>query len=256
MRMKKIFPFLVCIVFFSLQARAQSGRYFFPITQTNVNGTHGTVWVTELYAHNHSDEIVWITNNFACQLSAVHACDMDLPPRSSVSLGLSSDPYMFYAVLEERDIGKVSFSSFVRNVSGRVQSWGTAIPVPELTAFRSLPLRIAPVPADPEYRVSLRLYTFQDDVVSVDVEIWLLDGGLHEVNRVRTLRVLPLYEGEYKRYGSSFEIHDLLGGIPGIDPTSRVAIRALAPSSRNSDRWWGFATVTNNTSQQVTVFEP
>lgn len=135
MRMKKIFPHLLFIVFFSLEATAQSGRYLFPITRTNVNGTHGSLWVTELYAHNHSDEPIWISNNFNCQFSAVHACDAELRPRSS--MGLSSDPYDIYGVVEERDIGKVSSSSFVRNVSGRVQSWGTAIPVPDLTAFRS-----------------------------------------------------------------------------------------------------------------------
>jgi len=254
--MRKLLPTLLFIVFLSPHANAQSGRYLFPIAQTNVNGAQGSFWVTELYAHNHSDEIVWITNNFSCQLSAVHACDMDVPPRSSVSLGLSPDPYMFYGVTEERDAAKVSFSSFVRNVSGTVQSWGTAIPVPDLADFRSLPLHISTVPADPAYRVSLRLYTFPEEVASVEVEIWQLGGGLRDVNRLGSFSILPLPEGEHGRFGSSFEAHHLLDRIGGVDPTSRVAIKVLAPPSHNTNRWWGFAAVTHNASQQVTVFTP
>lgn len=254
--MKRLFPPLLLILCLSPHAQAQSGRFLVPIAQTNVNGAQGSLWVTELYAHNHSDEVVWISNNVSCQWSAEHACDQDVPARSSVSVGLSFEPYMFHGVTKERDIGKVTFSAYVRNVSGTVQSWGTALPVPDVATFRPSPLRISPVPADPEYRVSLRLYTFSEEVASVDVEIWLLDGGLREVNRLGTLSVLPLYEGEYKRYGSSFEVHDLLGRISGMDPTSRVAIKVLAPPSHDSNRWWGFATVTHNTSQQVTVFAP
>lgn len=254
--MKRLFPPLLLILCLSPHAQAQSGRFLVPIAQTNVNGAQGSLWVTELYAHNHSDEVVWINNIVDCRWSAEHACDQDVPPRSSVRVGLSFEPYMFHGVTKERDIGKVTFSAYVRNVSGTVQSWGTALPVPDVATFRPSPLRISPVPADPEYRVSLRLYTFSEEVESVDVEIWQLDGALREINRVESLRLLAIPEGEYKRYGSYFETHHLLGGIAGVDPTSRVAIKVLAPTSQSSNRWWGFATVTHNTSQQVTVFAP
>lgn len=228
-----------------------------PVTKSAIPGANGSLWVTEHYAHNHSDSTMWVTNNFSCQWSAVHASDVEVPSRSTVRIArayASGVPYEFWGVTEGSDEA-FSVTSFVRNINGDTDPWGTALPVAGGDDFRTQPVHIAPVPADPAYRVSLRAWAWSgraDSLVAeiVDVDEWGRPGDV-----LGTVILPRVPESRSPSVSSYFEIHDLLSAIADRDSESRVGIRISAPSAPDAFLW-SFASITHNDSQHVTVFAP
>ena len=230
-----------------------------PLADLATAGAHGTVWITEAYAHNHSDSILYINDIPECAIAVDLGCHIPIPPRGVVALhGISPvvprRPYSIWHVMAG-DPEALSITSLVRNVSDEVDPWGTALPTHAV--FRSQPLQIGAVPADPEYRVSLRVYALDSgsDIPSVDVEFYSFERTVlvqpHLLGRT-TMTAMPISHHMRATY---FESHNVLGSLPHLDPDSRVVIKVAVPGSP-STLLWGFATITHNETQHVTVFAP
>lgn len=256
--MKKAAVLFLMLASFHLHAH-DDGSQIVPIALPDTPGAGGSLWVTEHYFHNHSDEPLWVTNIARpCQFSAEHACDGQLAPRSTTKADLLylDRPFDVWHVTEG-DPGAFSITSIVRNTASDVDPWGTSIPTPAAADFFSGSFHVAPVPVDPAYRVSLRIYSIPEEVelTSVTVEIWqyedLYTGSMQLVD---TLVLPPVPYGDSEHYGSYFETHNLFGTITAGSDDARALIRV---SSSNSEQLlWGFASITHNVTHHVTIFAP
>jgi hypothetical protein len=264
--MSRLRPLLLCLALTSslfAQDAPPEGVVLLPITKTEVPGANGSLWVTELYLHNHSDQVLWVTNTWGgCRLSAVHACDVRLDPRSTVRETSTppqfprNDAYHYWYVTEGAP-SAFSASTFVRNIGTDVDPWGTAVPAARAADFKTEPLHLAPVPGDPAYRVSLRVYVWSWFTHSSElaVEIWTTGGSGNAPSLVRSL-TLPAVPKQYADApGSYFEAHDIFAGIPARGASDRFTIRMATPASPGA-RLWGFASIVHNETQHVTVFAP
>lgn len=256
--MKKAALLFLIIASVPLHAH-NDGSQIVPIALPDTPGAGGSIWVSKHYLHNHSDEPLWVTNNMRpCQFSAEHACDAQLPPRSTTEVSLLGihRPFDVWHVTEG-DPRAFSITTVVRNTASDVDPWGTSIPTPAAADYFSGSFHVAPVTVDPAYRVSLRIYSIPQEaaLTSVTVEIWQYDDIFTgSVQLVDTLILPPVpYEGS-ELYGSYFETHDLFRGLTEGSDDARALIRVRASDSEQ--RLWGFASVTHNVTHHVTIFAP
>jgi hypothetical protein len=186
-------------------------------------------------------------------------CDFQIPPRSTLRItGPFTDPTGPYDIwiVTGGDASAFGLTSFVRNTAIEIDPWGTAIPTPLVEDFFTGPFHIAPVPGDPDYRVSLRVYALTEgpDLATITVEIWLYGSSSSvPLTLADTLTVSSTPHPESR--GSYFELHDLLASVPGRTEDTRALIRINAPSSPEVPIW-GFASLTHNATQHVTIFAP
>lgn len=238
------------------------GQILIPVAFNTVSGANGSQWTTEHYAHNNGSETVWISVITGCRLSAVHACDE--PVGGGVTRSLPNyyydRPFAVWLVKEGAP-ETVSISSFVRNRSDGRDGWATAIPNPRLSDFFAEQFHIAPVPADRGSRVSLRLYSlpWEAEISSLDVEFWIYAGagGASPTHLVetRTISIVSYSNGEGQLVPMGYaEVHDVFAGLADRTDSTLVSVLVKAPDPHA--RIWGFASVTNNETQHITVFAP
>lgn len=161
------------------------------------------------------------------------------------SLGLRERGVLFHP---PRSLaGSLGYAAFVRDRSRDAERWGTEIPVVREENFTTRLLDFPHVPNDPRYRVTLRVY-FLDaprDTVLVDV-----------VSRANSnARVFFSMDGQKRDdLEPGFAIMENLTARLQNAPAGpmRVTLR----SNYEVTRFWGFLTVTNNETQQVTVITP
>ena len=143
---------------------------------------------------------------------------------------------------------RVTFGLLARDLSRQQDALGTELPVVREADLRDGVFSLLSVPADPRYRVSLRLYGI-DDVRRVVLRIRLMDNTSSDVSvQIVTLRPAS-YGGGSATFGY---IGDLLTQYPQIAGKGPLHLEVDA----NGARVWGFVSVTNNETQHVTVIRP
>jgi hypothetical protein len=233
-----------------------------PITpEGEVHGANGSIWGTELRLFN--------DNPFAIQLDGPLYCD-------DIILGCYPAPFEAFSTRSvpafRRDetvdgaflwipnpaVDGVHFSLRVRDVSQNAQSWGTSIPVVSRSDFGNH-VTIIDVPTDPRYRGMLRVYSASPAPQSVQVRIFNEhDHRTPVVERTVDLSGIlnPVFDPtpDHPAYA---QIDLLTPEVRAAGDVVRVEIDNLGDVvSPPPPGIWGFVSVTNNESQQITTMLP
>ncbi len=219
-------------------------------------------WKTRLVIFNHGDEdLSGIVLNWPCGIP--EGCPTPVSARSTVTLTAAEwfsydTGFLLYPGVEDPD---VFYSLRAFDVSRSTLNYGTAIPVVPLASFTEMPLELLEVPSDPNFRLTLRIYAVPPAAPSVRVRVYWSDDSevpvSWESQAIRRERTYQLVVPPGAAAGHSFSpasgavIGDLLEGMEG-QGTLRIEVRSATPGVPI----WAFGSVTNNTTQMVTVVVP
>ena len=240
-----------------------------------VAGANGSRWKTDFAIYNGgpaSAHLLW------CSPAPADACPADLredeevkagerqtvlprrqhPPASSAVPGR----VVYFAPLPDdggvlsaaaADAENLTFALRVFDTSRSELSAGTEIPVVRQSSFRTSATDLVNIPVDSNFRVTLRLYEMNLD--RADFLIVVYDhvmARIHDYYRVSVTTSTPQNE---LRFEPGYLVLD---NLRPFDTPSRSSSRVrihIEPLSAGS-AFWAFVSVTNNTTQQVTLVTP
>ncbi|HEX9163234.1 MAG TPA: IPT/TIG domain-containing protein [Thermoanaerobaculia bacterium] len=138
-------------------------------------------------------------------------------------------------------------SSFVANLrvadlSRSFANFGTEIPVVRKADFRNGAIALAGIPLTPQFRLTLRIYSLEQESTTVTVR-WIQGGS-------ETVDLRPAAGIFHPAYAQ-------VSQFPGFvaSPVPERADLLIEPSDP-SRRIWAFVSVTNNETQDITVIAP
>lgn len=144
----------------------------------------------------------------------------------------------------------LQFSGLIRDLSRQSQTLGTELPIVRESDFFHQTFNLMNVPTDPKYRAALRVYGLGTNEVPIRI---LAMGG----STTLVQDTLRLALGNNQTADASLTISDLVARYPqlaGAGPLRIEVIRLYDTDFGPSDPGiWGFVSVTNNDTQQVTV---
>ena len=248
------------------------------VVEVPVPGALGSLWRTDLGLTNAGPSPMWVYpiahgplcgNPVACTFS-----DTRLPPgltvRGTVYYFEQGTPPSNGVVLhaEDRYADSLRVALRVLDVSRQAKSWGASLPVVPENRFLSA-VTLTSLPGDdPNFRVSLRIYSLMTDVtVQVDVQAFAINpfqdpiDGVQDISLGTTRFSLNLPADVGVGTGSqppgSAPSFLFIGDSKFVTggkstPRFRLEITSATPGATI----WAFATITNNDTQEVTVVAP
>jgi hypothetical protein len=154
-----------------------------------------------------------------------------------------------------RDLAaRVFFELRTHDEARNASSAGTALPVVTEAAARQR-LQFLAVPASPAFRIMLRIYVFdlaEGDEPVERLRIYDMDGGELLAEREVPFTGHPREAGRYDVAPYPNQIPIDLANDPALSDARSVRLEV------SSVRWtlWGFLSLTNNTTHEVTVIAP
>ena len=241
-------------------------------------GAYGSRWETRVTIQNPGDDDVPMTRpvvvftNVACPAVCCSAA-LTIPAKRTGTL-CSAAPLPQTGMLlyvPKTDAGaQVEFSANIRDVSRDAQNAGTELPIARERDFRSGSLFLPPVSADSRFRAALRVYgfvTFGDTTplpfngTTVGVNIYSIHNQFAPiVSTTVTLNGKPLEGTLFEPVMPWAAILDLGAAFPELAATDSYYVELVPHQTLTSPpvlaHVWGFLSVTNNDTQQVTMFSP
>ncbi|MDQ3279963.1 MAG: hypothetical protein M3Q69_00955 [Acidobacteriota bacterium] len=219
------------------QAPPTAERILVPISVGRQPGAYGSLWSTELWHRNNSDQPV--------NVSPLAISDAVYPTHRTVFLPIGVGHPGLLLFMHPGGSDAVQFDLRLFNDNDPQSSWGTKIPVVREREFVH-EVSLINVPTSADYRTALRIYGLPEGSVSGDpihVDIYGID------ERLLASTVLP-FEG-VPRYAAVLSLAD---AFPEIRRVPRVNVRITSP--RPGDKIWAFVSVTANATQYVTLVTP
>jgi len=230
-----------------------------PINPGIVPGVAGTQWQTVLWVSNSGDTDV----TFDCSpaLASPTQCPLGLQAHKMGTLPIPYEelPHQgFFAGPITSLVGQVvtpdqvSFSLRITDMTTAAGSNGIEIPLPRPSDFHNATITLAQIPLNPQFRTRVRLYGLENGTATVRV---IDQSGTVQFSTTVNLTgvdTAPLQPNNSPiqaiRWPSYAEV-----AIP--DGLFANAARVeIVPAQQL--RVWGFASVTNNLTQQFTVVAP
>lgn len=213
-----------------------------PLVTTWLRGALDTVWYTELWAANTTDEAIiyyFAPCNVACCCNELNT----LPPQSLNWIQLNSRNGILLCLPSD---GSIQLQNRIHRADEAPGSSGVALPVVRTDEFGSGEANLFGLSLDAENRVTLRLY-------SLEADTWLrveLVGQAGTVLRTSDIH-LSAPETTYDYRSPGFAQLSIASVGPESTPI-RIRVRPITEGRR----FWAFASVTNNESSQVTIIQP
>ena len=241
--------------------------YLVPLRTGELHGANGSLWRTDLAIHNAAEEDVRVLANDCDLPFRTPVCSHELIPvrpfetlALQLAQGLAQFEGTFVYVPEARD-GEVDLAMRVRDVSRDAEGFGTEVPVVPEEDFR-ISIRLLDVPTDPRFRTLLRLYGDSEAGRDVTVTVTPMSG-----NQVLSQRIVRLERGEglwdhqFIPFVSAYTRLDPLTDAVRASGHARVRIHIDSMVVPRADPplilpVWGFVSITNNVTQQVTTVTP
>lgn len=233
-----------------------------PFVVQPTSGAFGSLWVSELSFHlDSSDSAAVFPLRDPCRIG----CDSPFIITGTIPPGKTYEPSLLIAMdnpgyllhIETRALPELAIVHRVRDVSRSDESLGTEIPV--VHEGELLRERIVLIGIDTEqgFRRMLRIY--DADTSGTTFSIRLFGNRFGEKRMVGELEVQPSSPPAYEA-NLGFPIHpgyaqiDLEKAFEDIDQyvDLRLEIEPRSPQTR----YWTFLSITNNTTQQVTLVTP
>jgi hypothetical protein len=209
-------------------------------------GAFGSQWSTDASLFNGNDSPLPVTSQFFT-VACFPICDTRPPANSTITIHNNNAPngVLFYAARQFAP--KLFFDVLARDLSRQSEALGTEIPVAREKDLYDRPLSILLVPADPKYRVALRVFR-TDGTAAVNVNIYSMADGTRLAGDQLTMSTPtpnPMF--------TSLVIGDLVQRFPDIAGKAPLRIDVGSASSRAA---WALISITNNETQHVTVLAP
>jgi hypothetical protein len=260
---------LAVTLMFSLTAVAADisyTRFLVPFYAPDAAGAHGSQWHVETWLHYSGDEPAYFAPVPFCfaplcpfllvQLSPGYPA-LPVWPESAVA----PSGILFHA--ESRFSSKFVFESRIKDLTRQRDSAGTEIPVIREDRITNDPVFLLNVPRSDDFRILLRIYALPEvDAPEVEVRYYRLPdastgAGLNDDvvplrdDRVQLRTYPPI--GNFRLLPSAAEVANIesLRELAGYDAIW-IEVVPVTPGLR----LWAFVSLTNNTTQQVTVVTP
>lgn len=252
---------LVTILIIAVSAWAQTSydRFLLPVAaKRGAPGAFNSSWVALTWIKNASS----LTLDFNVPRPCVFECPPQrLQPQETREIELSepaADPGFIMYI--ERPTDNVWFFSRVYDQSQQSLTYGTEIPVVRENQFYDRPFVLPGVPADPRFRVLLRIYDMSgrtDGVATVRELDW---GGVQEWGSVDVTLQRGVGSGTPPQNKPSYAAIALPGAFSTVldavgKPRRPEFDLEITPKSPGL-KLWAFVTVTNNETQHVTTITP
>lgn len=209
-------------------------------------GAFGSQWSTDAALFNGNDAPLPLTSSVFSVL-CFPVCDTRPPAQTTVTIHNNNAPngLVFYAARQFAP--KLFFDILARDLSRQSEALGTEIPVAREKDLYDRPLSILLVPADPKYRVALRVFR-TDGTAAVNVNIYSMADNKRIAGDQLAMSAPtsnPLF--------TSLVMGDLAARFPDIAGKGPLRIEVGSASPRAA---WALVSVTNNETQHVTVLAP
>lgn len=223
-----------------------------PINPGVVSGANGAQWTTTLWAFNLNDQPIGLN----CK--DVHTCQL-IPQNVTVPVsgpvGAAHPGFFIRAQVLQPTTATLAPATDtpwleLRTVDSRTapHSAGTHIPLPHRKDFTST-VSFPQIPLNGHSRLKLRLYGFED--FTAGMAIW----ELQPMDPPGGLQLGPIYtQGQLVSLTGS-----VAGSVPSyaeVDLPDNLPASAIFVSISSPDLFkpmWGFITITDNVSQEVTI---
>ncbi|HEX6083618.1 MAG TPA: hypothetical protein VF266_03775 [Thermoanaerobaculia bacterium] len=221
-------------------------RVLFPVLFAS-NGANGSRWRSEAVIANPNPWAVQNRNSVENLVCITWPCGELLEAKSRK--GFEGDGYpRGQALLVPRgEADDLAFSLRIRDLSRDAESFGSQVPVVrEDDLFRNREIALLDVPRDPRFRTKLRIYAFPDPIYDIDYAFAYVTVGN---TATQTIRLAPSCTSQPCEAQPAYGELDLPPGARGEMSDIHLTIDEGALG-------WAFASVTNNTTQQVTIVAP
>ena len=234
-----------------------------PLTSRGLPGAHGSVWDAELHIFNAS--------RFELRVPAENSVGQPVPPPPRVVVGpgetknvqflpgLSPFEEGTFLYIPKTMLDSVKLSLRVRDTSQNATSLGDEVPVVRSEQFAG-DLTLFDVPVDPKYRATLRIYGFTYAPMPVRVTVYPEDGQTALARFDVELRgIAILVAVVFPAHPAWIAIDPLTDAVRSAAAGSRVRIEISNLASTlgyPQSSIWGFVSLTNNETNQVTLVTP
>lgn len=255
---------------FAQEPNVQYTRVLIPVVLlTPVPGALGSLWASDFLLSNTSAGAVSV---FPYDIASVICPECPgsplLSPNSTGAPGIAWDEPGVrgtFLYVDRAHISDIQMVLRVRDLSRASQTWGTSLPIVREDRFRAEPISIIDIPTDPDFRQTLRVYGL-DGSDPTPVLVRLYGRNENANNPLRLVEDSFLGEAmftlsfdssaQFFRYPIRPAFLELSGlaALGGAQGHSRVRIEVTP--MREGKRVWAFVSVTNNSTQHMTVLEP
>lgn len=250
---------LLCV---AANAQTTVQRFLVPV-YSETFGANGSHWVPELRLMNAGTTPAAINN-----LTDFSGLEPIVPPTLIPGASLNASQAILDVpggtgiqgalLFVNSDVaGQFAFQLRVRDISQDAARWGVAIPVvPEAQATLQ-PVDLLNIPIDSRYRQMLRVYSF-DRVPGSEVRVRVYGTSTQSLRIPNTPdsllaeTVIPLTLAVTASQPSYAELANL-AGMPGVAAYDEIRIRV---EPLQVTHLWAMVSVTNNTTQEVTIITP
>jgi hypothetical protein len=246
----------------------QFERLLFPVVVRQHPAGYGTIWNSEVVVRNEGDiplEMFLSECLFRCDLSRCSfvVCEGPIPTPAKTEfdsrwlyrgeLGWVGNPGSILYVPKNHSHNVVASLRLVE-LTGRGNEFGVEIPVVREAELFEGVLWLPDVPIRSEARTHLRIYGVESPTGDGRVRLRVLEGKEDAVvlDRVIQLHHETPTPGDNDEYRPSYGFVDLSSVIGNEDRSVRVRLDPLVEGLR----FWAFASLAGNVSQQVTVISP
>lgn len=233
-----------------------------PITpEGDVPGANGSIWRTELRLFNETPYPITLDGPLYCDdiiLGCTPAPYQPFETRSVPAARRDETVDGAFLWIPNPAVDNVHLALRVRDVSQNANSWGTTIPIVRMSEFRTR-LTIIDIPTDARYRGMLRIYSSGPAPQSVRISVFGERDHLTPVlERMVDLSGIlnPVFDPapDHPAYA---QIDLLTPEVRAAGGRVRVEINNLGDIvSPPLPPVWGFVSVTNNETQQITTMLP
>ncbi len=239
---------------------AQYDRVLLPITPGSQAGAYGSQWLTTVAITNSSDASITV-GGYKEDCGGLVCRDLpNIQPHATVVTssvyGCSGIQGMFLYV-EQGRLNDIGVTLRTRDMSRQNETWGTSIPVVSAGALFDRMFQLVDIPVDDQFRAILRIYDFTPGATgAVRVRIYAVtlsvSGPLPD-GRVAD-RLLNELTPAFTSSSCAGYAEVPLSPQAGLAPGQRLRVE-VQPLDGKKD-YWGFASVTHNSTQLVTVIQP
>lgn len=254
---------LILAVLLSLLALTVSGQtdqtVLLPLAPDVLLGAHGSEWVTELAITNRGPIAAQVEGYGPPECGPV-LCGPEppIPPNTTIYTGIIEGCTLGRLLtVDSIELDQLSFSLRSRDTSRDARAWGAMIPVVRESSFFDRPFSITNVPHSPLFRSMLRVYDAEPSSNSAAIVV-----RYYAVNAAVPYPVAPadrlLAEGEITlqpaNAGCPAFAQILAPSTLSLHEGERIRIEIVPLDGRRV--YWGFVSVTNNDTQEVSILTP
>lgn len=229
-------------------------RVLFPVI-FNGGGAAGSRWQTDAWLHNSAfyasiSRFRTVAQNIGC---VPPNCDAELRPRETRELDYGDDrPAGFFDNVARGSGHELHTNVLFRDLSRQAEAFGTEMPVVRENDWRTGQTVLLGIPGGQDSRIMVRAYALENDAevtATLPMRVYLINGTEPILEETLTL-ALPA-DKDHGPAAASYGIPVLPPSVPG---PLRIEFGPL--NTKYDDRYWVFASVTNNRTQHVTLVTP